>query len=365
MRWRATLVSMLVLFATSAFGKDIYLSIGGSANGFFTDARIFNPSFTKDITITARYLPAGGGDNSGVTPITITVAKRSMAIYDDVVKVLFPGQPALGAIRLTSDDDFVATQRIYADKRTDRQQGTLGQFVPGLDASAAKTKGVLVQLKIGQATLGNFRTNWGAVNPNSVAANVTLKLYGKDNTVLAEATQTLGAFGALAPLNVFGFFNNPSGDLTDAWVSYQSDQPILAWGSIVDNGSEDPTFVTAFEDTGVAPTTQLKTVTVHAENFFYVVTPSANLAAGDQVKFIITGDDGPHGFQLFGPTGQNLIFDVNNIVPGQTYERTITLPASGTYSFICTNSNCGTGHTSMNGTLNVGAAGNPGTGPRY
>src|SRR5215213_5772013 len=110
MRGRLSVVLLFLLFTTSLFAKDVYLSVTGKANGFFTDARVFNPSFDKDITIQARYLPAGNGNNSGAQPVTLTIPKRSMKVYDDAVQSMFGGGPALGAIRLTSDDDFVASQ---------------------------------------------------------------------------------------------------------------------------------------------------------------------------------------------------------------------------------------------------------------
>ena len=362
MQRRLLLLVCLLAFTLSGFAKDVYLSVGGSANGFFTDARIVNPSFTKDITIIARYLPAGNTDNSAVGIKAITVAKRSMAVYDDVVQALFPGSAALGAIRLTSDDDFIASQRIYADKRTSRQAGTLGQFVPGLDATAAKKKGVVSQLKSGQAALGNFRTNIGGANPNGVVANVSFTLYDRNNSVAGTNTLTFQPFGVVSPVNIAGFFGNPSRDLTDAWMSYESDQPIFIYGSVVDNGSEDPTFIPAFEDSGIAPLPppepQAKTVTINALNWFFVVNPSATLRAGDQVLFRITASEGNHGIQMVGPNGQNL-FSLSLIPPNAApIERLVTLPGPGTYSYFCTNSGCGEGHSTMSDTMNVGAAGN-------
>src|SRR3954466_7574299 len=107
------LLTAIAFFATAAFAKDVYLNIAGSVGVFRTDARIFNPSATKDIQLQAYYLPIGNGDNSAVQSITITIPKRQMIVYDDVVSSLFHAG-GLGAIRLKSDDDFLATQRIYA-----------------------------------------------------------------------------------------------------------------------------------------------------------------------------------------------------------------------------------------------------------
>jgi plastocyanin len=356
MRQRLPYLIVLVLFATTGFAKDVYLSIGGSVGNFRTDARIFNPSYTKDITISARYLPSGNGDNSGAETKTITVPKRSMAVYDDVVQSLFGGGAPLGAVRLTSDDDFVATQRIYADESTSAKNGTLGQFVPGLEVSTAKKKGVLIQLKSNGArgTKGTFRTNWGGVNPNSSVANIKFTLYDRNNAVAGTNELTLQPFGVFSPTEISGFFGSPARDLSNAWISFDSDQPVFLYASVLDNGSEDPTFIPASDDTGVAPDPQpqTKTVNVSAQNWSFFVVPSAVLRAGDQVRFVISSSEGQHGFQLFTPSGDSIISVTMN--PGETVERTVTLSSSGTYTYLCTLSTCGIGHTDMTGTFAVG-----------
>lgn len=358
MRDRLAVVLITLVFSTSLFAKDVYLSISGKANGFFTDARIFNPSFGKDITIQARYLPVGNGNNSGVQPVTLIIPKRSMKVYDDAVVSMFGGGPALGAIRLTSDDDFVASQRIYQDARTGPQAGTLGQFVPGLDVSAAKTKGVLLQLKSGVATLGSFRTNWGGANPNDAAALVTMKLYDKNNAVVATKDITLQPFGVLAPSNIVGTFDNTSANLTDAWISFTSDRPVFLYGSCVDNGSSDPTFIPASDDSGTPPPPppppQTKTITVVAEDGSFALTGATELHVGDELKFVVTGGGGVHGFRLFSPGGAILItMDPLGNNPSQ---QTITVTEQGSYQYICTRPTCSAGHTEMVGAFSVGAA---------
>jgi hypothetical protein len=364
-RVRIAVVLCSLVFAAAAFAKDVYLSISGKANGFFTDARVFNPSFDKDITVIARYLPAGvvagHPDNSGVATKTLTIPKRSMVVFDDAVQSMFGGGPALGAIRLTSDDDFVATQRIYADKLASRQAGTLGQFVPGLEVSEAKAKGVVIQLKSGADTLNNlptsWRTNWGAVNPNATAATVKMKLFDSQSAAAGtEKTFTLQPFGVLQPTELASFFGSQGRDLSDAWFSYDSTQPLLVWGSVVDNGSEDPTFITAFEDTGIEPVApQLTTVTIVAKDFEFEVTNDGPLKAGSQVRFVLskTNGSGLHGIRLTD-TNFATLFDVN--LTSTPVERVVTLPTSGQYFYVCTNSLCDSGrggHTEMVGDFTV------------
>lgn len=363
MQRRAVAVLVLTFLSTTAFGKEVFLSVTGKANGFFTDARILNPSFDKDITVNAQYLPSGNGNNTGATIVQLTIPKRSMRVFDDAVQSMFGGGPALGAIRLTSEDDFVATQRIYQDLRLAPQAGTLGQFVPGLDLATAKKKGVLLQLKSGQAVLGNFRTNWGGANPNSVVANVTLKLHDKANAVVATKTRALQPFGVQGPQNIVELFDNTTRDLTDAWISFESDQPVFLYGSVVDNGSGDPTFVPAADDSGVAPVQQQKTVTISAVDWAFNLSGETALRQGDSVKVLLSAAQGAHGFQLFSPSGQSLI---NVSLLGATVvERIITLSEPGNYFYFCTRSLCGAGHSTMSGDLVVGAAGNSGTGPGY
>jgi len=358
MRARFLGVILALSVATGAFGKDVYLSIGGEVGNFFTDARVFNPSFDKDIVITARYLQ-GNQDNTGAATKTVNVPKRTMLVLDNVVSVVFQAG-GIGAIRLTSDDDFVATQRIYA--KLDGPK-TLGQFVPGLDVTTALRKGALIQLKQNGSggTIGTFRTNIGGVNPNAVDANVTLKLYDRNNAVVQTKAFKFEEFGVLTPSGIAAFFGGTN-DLSDAWVSFDSDQPIFMYGSIVDNGSDDPTFITASADTGIAPSTPTaKTVTMVASNFKFTTTGETGLGVGDQVKFVLSSTQGTHGYRLVSPAGQVLI-DIGALSSTPT-ERTVTLPETGTYFFFCTFTECGVGHTSMAGDLTVGEA-DPG-GPRY
>lgn len=364
-----SLIIYLLIFATSAFAKDVYLSIGGSVGVFHTDTRIFNPSSAKDIQIQAYLLPPGA-DNSGVQPITITVPKRAMVEYNDVVQSMFNSSVPLAGIRLKSGDDFVATQRIYAQSNAGCV-GTLGQFVPGLDVSTAMKQGVLVQLK----SNASFRTNIGVVNPNPTAANVTWHLYDKNNAAVGTTNNSASfpaailPFGVVTPLNITAAFNAPGADLSDAWISFSSDQPIFAYASVVDNGTTDPTFIPMSADSGAPPTTTQptsKTYTVTERNFSITISPQIginDLKVGDQVTFHISVSDSDHGFELVDPSGNVLIPSVI-FSPGDEVDKTFTVTAKGTYNYFCTNSRCGTGHSSMTGSFDVSQASSPG-GPYY
>jgi len=359
MRLRGVVVLAIAL-STTASAKEVFLSIAGSVGTFRTDTHIFNPSATKDILVQATFLRAGGDashpNNSNAESKTITIARRSELVFDDVVSSLFE-TTGLGGIRLQSDDDFLATQRIYANESA----GTLGQFLVGAPPSAALTKGVVMQLRSnGTGGKGSFRTNVGFLNPNGSEVNVTLRLYDALNNVAATKEMHMLPLGVVQPLNVNGFFNAPGADLSNCFVTFEATLPIFAYGSVIDNGSVDPTYVPAQTDSGTElPPQTTKTYDVTLRSYEIIITPTLNIAPGDRVVFRVHAEDAMHGFQLDAPSGTTLI-------PGRSYEPgaapvpfTFTASETGTYGYACTLEFCGgsyMGHWSMYGSFAVGTA---------
>ena len=353
MKFRAPLFLTLVVFATSAFAADRWIPIAGTVGNFRTDARILNPSGEKDIEVSAYFLPVNvtnNGERVAGTPVKITVPKRSMKVLDDIVASVFSAT-GLGAILLTCPDEFVATSRIYAQVGA----STLGQFSPAQGPGLALTKGVVIQLKSNAA----FRTNVGAVNVANATTTVTWNLYDKTNAKIATQTKTMAAYEVTSPSNVAGFFSNiPAGtDLSDAWVSFSSSNPIFAYGSVIDNVSTDPTFISMAQDTGSDPvvvTPPAKEFDVTLVSFDIQISGNLNdLNVGDAVKMTVKGDEGTHGFALVGPDGAVVVPD-NLYSPGgasKTFNFNVT--KTGTYTYFCTFSSCGTGHTAMAGTFTV------------
>jgi hypothetical protein len=270
MRIRSILLLVLcaVLFATPGFAIERWILIAGTTGPFHTDARILNPSFDKDIQIAATFYPLGGG---ATTTASLAIPKRQMRISNDVTSELF-STTSLGAILFTSSDEFEVTSRIYAVTPA----GTLGQFGPGVPVSAAKAKGALLQLR---STGSPFRTNVGLVNPNNAVANVTWTVYAKNNSIAGTKTVAYGPNEVLGPTNMASYFSTGSADISDAWVSYSSDQPVFAYASVVDNGTTDQTFVPAVDDKGIAPAppppqATVKKFNVELQDFQITVIPT-------------------------------------------------------------------------------------------
>lgn len=351
MRTRMALFLGLFIFATPLFAIDRWILISGTVGTFHTDGRVFNPDFNKDISITATFFPT---DGSASLSNTFTVTKRSMRVLNDVTSALFQTSK-LGAIKFTSSASFEVTSRIYAITPL----GTLGQFGPGTDPTQAKLKGALLQLQASNS----FRTNIGIVNPNNATANVTLVLYDKNSAIVSSKTTAFAPFAVTNPTSIAvnSLVDPKSADLSDAWISFTSDQPILAYASVVDNGTTDQTFVPAVDDVGVPPATgpTTKEFTVNMQDFSISITPDpATLKVGDHAIFHIHLVNGSHVFNMVGPTGSTV---VPNTAAG---DRNFDVTSPGIYTYFCNNSLCGSGHSAMTGDFSVGIS-NDGPGHGY
>ncbi|HET7705379.1 MAG TPA: hypothetical protein VFM36_04790 [Thermoanaerobaculia bacterium] len=365
---------LLLLLATPLFAADRWVLISGTTGPFHTDARVFNPSFEKDIQVTAKFAVAGNPpvDNAAriaASGAVFTVPKRSMHVLNDVTTALFATN-SLGAIVFTSDDPFEVTSRIYAQTAN----GTLGQFGPGLNVGQARPKGAILQMKAngGAGQVGTFRTNIGVVNPVNADTTVQWRLYDRNNALVGTGEMTMPPYGVTTPINMadrFFWDDIQAGiDLSDAWVSYTASNPIFAYASVLDNGTTDQTFVPAVEDVGVPPTQQPPQSTTHTfdvtlQDFSITFSPAPNdIKVGDTVILRIRRLEGTHGFQMTSPSFSTVVPDTrpsgNNVT-----ERSFTATAAGTYSYFCTVSTCGAGHTIMSGSLTVGAGDGDGNGP--
>lgn len=252
----AALAGALLVVSPAAHAKNLYIPIAGVAHGangtlFRTDVRIFNPSATSTIDVSVHFQPAGM-DGRNVPGRLVSVAPRQMAVINDVVTFLGYPSPAIGAIRLDSDTDrsyeFVADSRTYTDSPNPAAPGTYGQFIPALDPAGATTRLVVLHLSHSDDLARGYRSNAGIMNPGTEEAIVTARLYKSGGVLVSEGQPftvpprsvihaPVPALSASGPLNV-----------DDAYLTFESSQPVFAYGSVVDNRSGDQIFVPGAAD---------------------------------------------------------------------------------------------------------------------
>ncbi|HUP65066.1 MAG TPA: hypothetical protein VM557_07285 [Thermoanaerobaculia bacterium] len=276
--------ALMLLMATSAMasafraGDVVYLPAAGKAAGaagsfFRTDVWISNLSNANvDVWIA---FGARGADNSGSPAAAIKLAtplapneRREIL---DIMQLVF-GQSDLDPARVghmiffscrvggnCSDCDTNSTDclpiTVEARIFTTSASGTFGQLIPGIpwynyvspDAADRQLHKVFI-VGIRQDPV-NFRTNIGLVNASQFSsASLSVKLFQSNGTQFGNTFfQTLPPLGTIQP-NVGSMFPGFSG--TGAWVEIEqapltsgSDPGFLAYGSLLDNRSNDPTYL--------------------------------------------------------------------------------------------------------------------------
>src|SRR6202171_1408374 len=243
MRFRLAL--LFVLAFPIAASADYVLPIAGSVNNFRTDVRIFNPTST-DSHLLLTFLPVGNVNNGSAffnPPVRLTIPAKHEAAYNDAISTLF-GASGLGAVYVASDTTLLITARIYAQTAA----GTLGQGYQALNLGNVLTSGVLIQLRADSA----FRTNIGVMNVQNTFANVTWTLYDKNNNLVSTGPTVVQPYGVIGPTSIPSgfFFNAGTADLSDAYVTFTSDNSIAVYASVIDNVTTDPTYFSAMSPSG-------------------------------------------------------------------------------------------------------------------
>ncbi len=181
------------------------------------------------------YFMEQGEDNTLQHGRRLTLPRGATAIAD-VVAELFDEDAGSGAIYVTSDRPFQVSSRTS----TASGEGTFGQYVPPVDV---EFPGFIGNTFIQLSENDQFRTNLGLVNRLGTTLEVTAYLYRADSAHIATTTYTVEPFGHL---QINGFI----ADLTDqpfddGYVRLVggSGSDFLAYASVVDNLTGDPSFI--------------------------------------------------------------------------------------------------------------------------
>ncbi len=219
---------------------DLWVAASAHATGygtslFATDLEFANSSLTP-ATVTIDMLRRNQ-DNSDPATAQVTVPAGESMKVADVIDTLFD-YFGTAALRLSIDGSgLFATSRTF-DMASD---GTYGQFIPGVTSAAATEFGDTAAV-IGIRTDDGFRTNIGLVNLTGDFVRVHIEFYDGSGTLLGTQQHEL---------EPFTFIQNPAEYGTDLRGAFallttsSEDGSFLAYASIVDNGSNDPTYVPA------------------------------------------------------------------------------------------------------------------------
>lgn len=243
------------------------------------------------------------------------VAAGQQVVLNDVVGMM--GTSGAGALEVVSERQVVVTSRTYSvlgEGDVCRPGGTLGQYI----GSSAES----VLLDAGQhgwipllVEDGRSRTNIAVVNTGSVAAGVRVSLYRGGGEKVGEYRVDLGPGEWRQENRPFA----EVGRLTDvengfALVEVESGGGIMAYGSVVDNVTNDPTTVPLVDGTEGAVEESWVPVAAHADGA-YGSTWRTDLGVlnpgGDEVSVAVQAADGGEAAQFTVPArGQVTVKDV-------------------------------------------------------
>ncbi|HEX7615907.1 MAG TPA: hypothetical protein VF554_11610 [Thermoanaerobaculia bacterium] len=252
-RMAAWMVALLVQSGAAQAGSYIlpssaYLT-GANAAEYQTNVRLLNQG-TSAVTVTATFYDQRTSTSVPASPFRIEA--RSQAAFDNILQSLFGktlSQGAYGPIRFDTTGPILVAANVN-NVNACGAGAVSGQWLPGIAASQALKAGVIGQLAVSSSSGSGNRTNLVFMNPGSAAATATVKVRQGGGSLLST-----GTIGPL-PANGFsqvaldsGVFPGVAGTTnTNLWLEFTSDQPVLAYATMINNASGDPFAVMASSD---------------------------------------------------------------------------------------------------------------------
>ena len=241
-----SILSAVLASVAAAQSYTVVLPAAASLHGlppafFHSDVAIFNRSTNRTAFVRATYRCRTGACDS--SPRVIGIAPRELYLLEDIATSLFNAPETSGAIEFSSTEPIVVTSRLYSPTRP---APTLGMFVPGLAPDRAFHTSELVNLSHSHDPTVGFRTNIGVFNPSDGIRRIFLRC--------TDSRGLLGTFAQdVAPHTLFQINDGDlfrefsilrSSSSFTCTVTSNPQEPVYTWASVIDNQSNDATFVT-------------------------------------------------------------------------------------------------------------------------
>ena len=205
---------------------------GAHGSAWRTDLCLLNRSGGV-ATAEVRYR-SDDGDSATETVVLPTGEQRTLP---DLVGEL--GQSGGGSVEVFSDRLVFASSRTYNVS----DAGTYGQFIDAVPVGSSATVGQTVWLPQLEQN-GSFRTNVVILNSGNLSARVLIRLFDGDGDELAARRRTLAPMERIQLQEPFSRIAGRNDiDRGYASVTVETGGGIVAFASVVDNATNDPTTV--------------------------------------------------------------------------------------------------------------------------
>jgi formylglycine-generating enzyme required for sulfatase activity len=251
---RGAIVIAAALLASTAMGQaatyvlpSSAYSTGAGGAEFHSDVRLLNVT-RSPVTVTATFYDQAHGATVPASPFTIPA--RSQVSYDNVLSTLFAsGLGSYGPIEFQATGALVVSSSVN-NVNACGSGAISGQWLPGIDVSHALQAGILGQLALSTSSATGYRTNVVFMNPGTAPATVTATLRHGDGSSIGTVTYPALPADGFRQVSLGSFPGASATTDTNLFLEFTSDQPVLSFASVINNGSGDPFAIVATADTG-------------------------------------------------------------------------------------------------------------------
>lgn len=173
----------------------------------------------------------------GVPPVVITLSPGEQRLLEDVVALA--GADGSGSLKVSSTAPILVSSRTY-NRSSD---GTFGQYLDGAGAQTTIAEGTRVWLQQLRQDAA-FRSNIGLHNTGDRQTRAKIHFHDADGVELGVATRTLAAGARIQLQEPFDRLAGRN-DLESCYavVEVEDGDGLLAYASVIDNTTNDPTTV--------------------------------------------------------------------------------------------------------------------------
>jgi hypothetical protein len=226
--------------ATTYFIPAAALAAGQEGSFFQTDVDVNNAGSAM-ATYQFLWLPRGVDNSSPTTSESFTLAAGASVRYENVLEEVFDAAPDVaGALAITSDSASLGIMSRTYNLPTAKVAGTFGQDIPGIPADQLIQQGETGRI-IFMSENDDFRANFGCVNGVNDSVRVNISMYDDTGALLGTRNMDLPAWSN----NQFNQILNEYSP-TDGYIDFVANKAgaaIYCYGSVLDNGSSDPTTI--------------------------------------------------------------------------------------------------------------------------
>ncbi len=268
-----------ILETTAVTGINGYLRLGSNQPIHTWASKIDNRTNDPSLEIGVGEEPSDTGIKLLIPSVSSTGRFKSLLVVinleDEPNEVILTARDANGNV-IATERKTLAPRGSYRSQDVLAEMGAAGSFGPlTLESanlklltaisevrSAEGTAGFFTAVSLTSSTLervvaevvdtgdrgaaGTFRTNLGINNLGLVAARVSLQLFGESGELHGSRSYIVPSSGMLQTDNVArSILGTNAVTGVNGYVKLISDQPIHAWSSKINNGTDDPSIVMA------------------------------------------------------------------------------------------------------------------------